>query len=324
MAETLYKNISLVVDKWLEVHIGETFDLDTICRQIDAKDRDHRQMVAIKLAYEVKHQKLEKLNRIYKYVNKDIEIIDWASASEKAAVPFTWPRGRDGSKFPFDGHLTMRPTDLIVLAGVSNMGKSAFCKNIVWENMDDWNGRLTYMVNEYQPARFKKSANLMVWNTPFNSDGTLKFVMVMRDSDWQYAIQPDHLNVIDWISMDSDFFKIGTIIKAIQTKLRDGIAVIVIQKGEGRDLGTGGQFSEHFASYYLAVDQGRVLFKKAKEYNGVNPNGKMYGFDLAEGVYFNNLRQVQKCGQCAGTGEKYDRNAGGKIICISCDGKGYF
>lgn len=324
MTDSLYKNVSCVVDKWLEVHDGETFDLDTICRQVDAKDRETRQYVAIKLAYEVKKGKLEKLNRLYKCINDSIEYIDWVNASEKERVPFSWPSGRDGSEFPFAGKLTVRPTDLIVIAGVSNMGKSGFCKNLIWENMDEWNGRITYMVNEYQPARFKRSVNLMDWNTPFNSDGTLKFEVIRRDEDWQYAVNPDHLNIIDWVSMEGDFYRIGKIMKAIQAKLRDGVAVVVTQKGEGKDLGTGGQFGEHFASYYIAIDFGRLFFKKAKEYHGHNPNNKHYGFDLSEGVYFNNLREVTPCGQCKATGKKWNSKEGKLEICAGCMGSGYF
>jgi len=318
-----YHKISLLVDRQLQIHQGETFDLDMICRWLSITERDNRNDVAEKLHYEVRRGNLEKNNRLYRVLVKDIERIDWMGASDWADVPFNWPKGRDGSRFPFDGHITMRPTDLFVISGTSNMGKSTLARNIVWENMDDWNGKLTYMVNEYQPSRFKRLSMLMDWKNPLNDDGTPKFELVRRLEDWQYAIEPDHLNVIDWISMDDEFYKIGTIMKEIQKRLRDGIAVIVIQKAEGKTLGLGGQFGEHFASYYWSVDLGRVFFKKAKEYGKYNPNGRMYGFNLAEGAYLNDIHEVKKCLQCAGTGERFDRNAGGKVHCIGCEGKGW-
>lgn len=199
---------------------------------------------------------------------------------------------------------------------------SGLCKNLVVENMDDWNGRLTYMVNEYQPARFKRSMRLMDWNTPYNSDESLKFELVQRDCDWEYAIEPDNLNIIDWISMGGDFYKIGNVIKSIQERLHDGVAVIVIQKGEGNALGTGGQFSEHFASYYLSVDFGRIYFKKAKEYHGYNPNGKTYGFELTDGVHLSKISEVVKCTACDGQGVRYQKGVG-KASCDDCCGVGW-
>lgn len=322
-----FKIASERVDQWFEDHLYEPFTLDSICKDIGASEPEARRQVAKKLSYEILTKKRVEKNEfkhpsIYRFLNREKKVINWVDASEKDSVPFNWPKGRDGTSFPFDGQLTVRPTDIIVLAGTSNAGKSALCKNLVVENMDDWNGRLTYMVNEYQPARFKRSMNLMDWNTPHNSDGTLKFELIQRDCDWEYAIEPDKLNVIDWISMGGDFYKIGTVIKGIQERLHDGVAVVVIQKGEGNSLGTGGQFSEHFASYYLSVDFERITFKKAKEYHGYNPNGKSYGFKLADGVLLNELREVWKCNQCGGQGERFQKGVG-KVRCIGCDGLGW-
>ena len=321
--KTSYKAIAKLVDEWVPLHVGQTFDIDMICRDLQAVSRSARHAVTTKLFNDCKTGKCEKANRLYKYISFNKEYIPWYDFTEDDVIPFNWPKGRDGSKFPFDGHLKFRPTDLFVMAGVSNKGKSTIAKNILWENMDEWNGRITLFVNEYQPARFARNADMMCWNTPFNLDGKPKFELLRLEGDWQYAIEPDHLNIIDWIELADDFFRIGEILKAIQQKLRKGMAVVIIQKGEGRELGTGGQFGEHRASYYWAVDEGRFLFKKAKEYNDYNPNGKTYGFTTAEGCFMNNLRELKKCCQCAGTGERYSREAGGKISCLGCEGKGW-
>ena len=71
LEDSTYKKVSVIVDTWLEVHKGETFDLDLVCRQLQITERENRHFVAMKLAYEVRQGKLEKLNRIYRYINKD-------------------------------------------------------------------------------------------------------------------------------------------------------------------------------------------------------------------------------------------------------------
>ncbi len=322
-AELTYKEVGKRLDRWIPEHLGETNDVDTICRQLQIESGEARHQLTHRLNNDVKAGKSEKVNRLYKYLLLTKEYIPWYDFTEDEVLPFNWPKGRDGSKFPFDGHITFRATDLFVMAGTSNKGKSTIAKNILWENMDEWNGRIDLFVNEYQPARFARNADMMCWNTPFNLDGTPKFQLLRQETDWQYAIEPDHLNIIDWVEMSDDFYKVGAILKAIQQRLRHGMAVVVIQKGEGAALGMGGQFSEHRASYYWAVDEGRFLFKKAKEYNRFNPNGRTFGFDIAEGCFMNKLREVKKCCQCAGTGERYDKNAGGKVTCLGCGGKGW-
>ena len=321
--DSTYKEISKRLDRWIPEHLGETNDLDTICRQLGIDSAEARHQLSHRLNLDVKAGKCEKGNRLYKYLSLNKEYIPWYDFTADEILPFNWPKGRDGSQFPFDGHITFRATDLFVIAGVSNKGKSTLAKNILWENMDAWNGKIDYFVNEYQPARFARNADLMCWNSPFNLDSTPKFQLIRQEEDWQYAIEPDHFNLIDWIEMSDDFYKIGGILKAIQKKLRNGLAVVILQKGEGASLGTGGQFSEHRASYYWAMDEGRFTFKKAKEYNGgYNPNGRTYGFDMAEGCFMNNLREVKQCGQCAGKGKRWEKSLG-EVTCIGCSGKGW-
>ena len=53
--ENLYHKASMAVDRYLEAHKGETFDLDTICRHMSINDALKREAITKKLSYEVKH-----------------------------------------------------------------------------------------------------------------------------------------------------------------------------------------------------------------------------------------------------------------------------
>ena len=312
------------VDKWLTLHKGETFDLATICAQIDIKNRDDRHSVVKKLSYECSKENLEKSNRLYSCIDKTCTYVDWIHATQVKPINVKWPYGiDDGTRFGFDGAVHVSPGDIIVIAGLSNMGKSLFCINLLWENMDNY--PCTLMGNEYTPSKFARRISKMTWKNPINGEGGPKFELIERRENWKAIIRPDNFNIIDWINLEDNFYRIGSIIEGIQSKLKTGIAVIALQKDASKALGLGGGFSEHMSSLYLTIDKlpgdnnrmGKMTCRKAKEWSGHNPNGEMYSFEVHnEGTEFRKIRAVKDCKACAGTG----KSKGGE--CATCMGSG--
>ncbi len=118
-----------------------------------------------------------------------------------------------------------------------------------------------------------------------------------------------------------NFFQIGDVIDKIQSKLRRGIAVILIQKDPTKEIGLGGMFGEHLSSLYLAMDFNRLTVKKAKAWNNnYDPNGKIYAFKLTnKGTAFSDIREVIKCTKCHASGKIGKDNS----TCTYCCGTGY-
>ncbi len=192
---------------------------------------------------------------------------------------------------------------------------TAFCLNLLWDNMDTF--PCTLMGNEYTPGKFKRRVKTMDWANPLKENGEPKFELIERRSGWKDVIRPDNINIIDWINLDDKFYQIGMIIDGIQSKLKNGVAVLSIQKQPGKDRGLGGGFSEHLASLYLNIDFERLTVIKAKEWTGTNPNGKMYGFSIVQGgTRFHDIREVKKCIKCYGKGVAYGNK------CETCFGRG--
>ena len=312
-----YKNIARMVERWLPLHKGETFDLDTICRQLSITDRDDRHRVTIRLYHAVESEVLAKVGRLYSYIDKTCKLIRWWEASDEGRVALRWPYGHeDNSGFDFADNVSISAGDIVIVAGVSNMGKTTLCMNLLVENMDYF--PCTLMGNEYTGSKFKRRLSRMNWCNPLTEEGLPKFDLIERREKWQDIIKPDNINIIDWINLSDNFYQVGAIIEGIQAKLRNGIAIISLQKSEGKSLGLGGGFSEHLASLYLAVDFERLTVRKAKEWTGKNPNGKMYGFSIVDGgSKFHNIREVKPCRSCSSTG----KGKGGD--CEKCIGKGY-
>lgn len=308
-----------MVDKWLLIHRGERFDLDTICRQLNVTDREHRHSIAQKLSYEIFHKRLEKSVSqrppLYRILDNTIKYINWLESKPTTNLVLRWPCGIDNSQFGFDGRVDISSKGLIVLAGVTNTGKSVWCRNFMWANMDTY--RCVYFSSETSGEDFADYASRMTWANPVGEDGKPKFLLVDRNRDFKDVIEPNSINIIDWLNLGDNFYQIGAVLEGIKEKLEDGIAIVSLQKDPNKELGMGGMWGEHLASLYLTLDFERITVKKAKKWHDWNPNGHTWGFDIVDrGTHFNHIRLLKKCGNCWNGKTK----AG---PCLICDGTGF-
>ena len=311
----LYRDVSKRVDEWIELHQDERFDLDIICRHNEITSAEGRKQASNKLRNEVLKGKLEKDDKYYRSVNKETKTIDCVNAKTNDRMEVLWPYGiDDNSKFGFDGHVLIPQKSIIMIAGVSNMGKTTFALNFLWMNMDVY--PCTLMGNEYEPAQFKRRAQNMTFREPIDEKGIPKFELIERHDNWKDIIRADSINIIDWINLGDKFYEMGKIIEGIKQKLNKGIALICIQKAADKTYGMGGMWGTHLSTLYLTLDYNRMTVEKAKEWNGHNPNREMYGFEITNhGSQFHNIHSVVLCRKC------YGKN--GNLKCELCHGLGY-
>ncbi len=102
---TLYREVSKRIDEWLDIHDGETFDLDIVCRHLEIASAEGRKQAANKLRNEVLKGRLEKSNRIYRYINNNINYINWYEGGMgETYFDLIFPsnhQAKDLSYFPF-------------------------------------------------------------------------------------------------------------------------------------------------------------------------------------------------------------------------------
>ena len=185
--------------------------LDTICRQLDISNRDDRHHVVKKLSYEVSRETLEKSDRLYLYINKTFKCIDWVHAPSSPPLNVTFPYGIDDkTHFGFE-NAVISAGDIIVIAELSNMGKTTWALNFLWENMDNYS--CTLMGNEYTAGKFRRRVARMDWHNPLTSAGNPKFELIERRSDWKSVIRPNNINIIDGSILTTTFIKSGRLSK---------------------------------------------------------------------------------------------------------------
>lgn len=296
--ETFRKVSSRIESDWYPYHMNEWFTQEEVCRFFDWKQQDTRKAVSQKLwndSTRLKDPKLEKKNKAYRLIDKEIEEINWLNADTESVYHLSLPYGVwDKTHFDFENYILIPPKGIVLVAGVSNEGKTAFVMNILVLNMDKY--PCTYFTNELTEIGLKRRfRGFEDWCNLVNGDGNPKFRAILRYDNYQDVVDPDGLNIIDYLDVNAEgeYYKLVPYIKQIQKKLRKGIAVIALQKPPGRSDAFGGSNLRGAASLYLSIDKNKLEVVKAKDWIKDNPNGRKYSFKLEHyGCVFSQIKGI--------------------------------
>ncbi len=302
MTEELYKKVSSRIEAdWYPYHEEEWFTHTDICMFFDWKDQETRKQVSKKLYYDNSKgvNVLEKRGKGYRIVDRSVEELDWLTADVNAVYKLALPFGIfDKTHFAFEENITIPPKGIVLVAGVSNEGKTAFCLNMLVDNMDTY--KCTYFTNEYTEIGFKRRMEPFTdWCELTNEEGKPKFRAILRYDNYHDVIDPDGFNIIDYLDVndEAEYYKLVPYIKRIQKALKKGIAVIALQKPPNRPDAFGGSNLRGAASLYVTIDKGKLRVLKAKDWVKDNPNGKVYAFGLTHGGnVFTDIHEVYEDG----------------------------
>ena len=199
-----------------------------------------------------------------------------------------------GESFPFEDYIHIPPQGLIVVAGISNAGKTSFLLNMMMQNMDDFES--FYFTSELSAVALKRRIfPFEQWYTLRNGNGKPKFKIYDRSDNYQDVIKPDGLNFIDYLDVnnEAEYFKMKPYLKRIKRALGRGIAVVALQKPPGRLDAYGGANLRGDTDLYISMDFGKLTLLKVKDWEVKNPNGKQYEFGIEPGgAMFNNIHEI--------------------------------
>lgn len=211
---------------------------------------------------------------MYRIVDNDLEVLDWRNAS--------------GDEFPVNlpleigEYVKIMPKNLVVVAGSPNSGKTAFLLNILRSNMYNYN--INYFSSEMSECEMHDRLSKFS-DVPINK---WRFSAYNRSSNFADVIVPDEINIIDFLELHDEFWKVGSMFKEIYEKLTTGIAIIAIQKKSGAKVGKGGEITLEKPRLYLSMENGKIKIEKGKNWRipGVNPNNLACTFKLVQGSKF--------------------------------------
>ncbi len=261
------------------------------------------------LSHVNKKAELEQHGKTYRLIDRELNVIEWWKAVKGDTSKINWPRGvEDNTSFGFEDSIKIYPKDLIVIAGEGNSAKTAFCLNFMIENMDTY--PCYYFTSEFNDAKFIDRMSHFDWVNIYKEDGTPKFILAEQAAHWQDVIQPNGINIIDWVYMDDEMWKIRTVMKNIIANLDRGIALVVIQKRSYKQVGEGGEGTKDLASVYFTIRNDKELkcpvlkVEKVKTPNTgidaegqtiLNPNFREWSFRVVQqGAKFHDITPLEK------------------------------
>ena len=202
------------------------------------------------------------------------------------------PTSADGAsldlKFPLqeETYVQLYPKNIAVIAGSPDAGKTAWMLNFVGLNM--MKHEIHYFSSEMGALELRN--RLQNFDHPLSA---WKCKWYDRAANWQDAIVPDAVNIVDYMEIHEEHYRVGSWIKAIFDKLTTGIAVIALQKKKGEEyLAVGGNATLEKARLYISLDnkdkRNTATIVKAKGWvdHDKNPNGLKREYKLAKGCLF--------------------------------------
>lgn len=275
------RNVAADVHDWVAEMDGE-FRLSHLYAELDIKGKDATALARQTVLRLVESKVLAPHHRergVYRRVVADADPIDW-TGSPTEVLPV---------KLPFDLHevINIYPGNVIVVAGESNVGKTAFMLETLRLNMADF--PIDYYSSEMGGSELKN--RIIKYNMPLTD---WRFKAYERTSNFADVVKQNTISIIDYMELGEDIWRVGRFLQEIHAKLNGtGLAVVAIQKGKKFEFGRGGEFGMEKPRLYVTMSRtedlsgGIIKIVKAKNWKTLsNPNGKIQHFTITDGCNF--------------------------------------
>lgn len=173
--------------------------------------------------------------------------IDWIDYDQKAEESFP-------INLPFELHryVLIPPKAIVVIAGSSNAGKTAFILNTLRLNFHH-NHDIVYLMSEMGTSEFltraKGIAPIHEWKKVKAASKSSQYSNIIKTQN------PNGLTAVDFLEeVDGEYFKVASNIREIYDAIDKGVCLIAIQKKTDSAYGRGGQATAEKARLYMSLD----------------------------------------------------------------------
>jgi hypothetical protein len=255
-----------------------TFRIQDVYNDLDIRNRQQKKNVSTYLQRFCDDGLIERLNGqrgVFSYKESSFSLINYIDlVNTTTDTIVSLPLG-----LPSLG-IQVLPGNIIVVAGESNSGKTSILLNIAHDNLKTLSktgqhDTIKYFSSEMGPQELH--TRVKAFGKPMKLWSGMQ--AIERTGNFHQVIDPDGLNIIDFMEVHNEFYMVGEWIRRIYEVLESGVCIIALQKKSGTDFGRSGEISLEKPRLYLSISEvikgySSCKIVKAKNYTGErNPNG---------------------------------------------------
>ena len=202
-------------------------------------------------AYRGSHYLIEWINRDYAVTQ-----LDKAETSSMLDLKFA---------LKIHEYANVPPGSVIGFAGMVSGGKTSALLETAELNVFTQPKPVYYWYNEMSEGKLIYRCEDFPHLSQAQKEG--KFFPV-KQGNFEFAdvLQPDAINLIDYIDRDDDVFLIGRDIKELYQQLNTGVIIFALQKKPHLDFGYGGYMSVKLSNLYITLEK---RYESGKSMHGV-------------------------------------------------------
>ncbi len=274
VTESLKKRIEAfgqdIVGTWLSYE-----DLDKEFNLRSNQEKENRRQIISRLLEEGLIEKNKKIFKQFRFIDKTVRVINFKEFQQRTPLDIKLPLG-------IEKMVNIYKKNIIVIAGAPDAGKTAWVLNFVRMNQDRYT--IHYMTSEMSGEEL--SERLSKFEDIELDDWT--FQVEERTHDFHDGIRPDDINIIDYLEITKDAYEVADHLRLIHDKLRNGIAIVLLQKKVNQDMGRGAEYSLEKPRLYLSMDNGKAKIVKAKNWvdKERNPNRLIINYKIVGGCKY--------------------------------------
>lgn len=237
---------------------------------------------------------VENKRGIYRLVDKDMNRIKLSEGISQEEIAIKYP-------FHLQRYYRTMPKTVTIVSGEPDAGKTAWMLNFVHKNIYDAPMDIHYFTSEMGPAEMLDRASSIPGFDAKEWDKRLH--IWERENKFEDVVFPNAINIIDFLEIHDEHWRVGEMIYKIWSKLNKGIAIIALQKDPAKDNPKGGisarekprlaitlkagkpdKFGEKFEPNVMVIDKIKNWRERLH-----NPKGKEWEFKLINGCTFRTL-----------------------------------
>jgi len=224
---------------------------------------------------------------VFRRKDTERQRMNLSQANPKLQLSIRWP-------FELERYVKIFRRNLIIVWGSKDAGKTAFLINFIRLNMEKWKHRIQYfnvdMGAEELRGRIERfdDTTIDMWDD--------YVLMEERATNFIDFIEPDWINIVDFLEVSTDFYRMGGMIKELLDKVvGGGILVVAVQKNKDAEYGLGGQRTIERAKLVVTLDPGIINILVGKNWqDGItsSPKGRSWTYKLVGGTKIVNIQEV--------------------------------